>query len=1768
MNTTSFKRTPAQWQAERAAQFASRLTSTQKMFRQASASLTVSAQPFPDATRLLDGNFISNEALEKLKKEWPEGHDILTNRGFDAYNKAVTKAQGQTIDIKGEYKALTGRQKEPLPPTGAKGVRGGRPYGKALREAGFDKVIDISSRFASGEITAFPKKPGFYAIREKDITVDKGKNESIKTTTLVYARLGDGSLVQVDKSAKVFTRAPVFVPEVKRGGMVVRAGDSGSADYRELIARTAKPEGGTPEYKKWLEKGHPGWKLVTRGEYEEHYAGPFLGLTHEQKEGARKLSKEKGMPYKQALGLVSASGYYDPEAIVKLPGPSGYGIFDPSTGKRVWGKLTPEVTSAIKKLKPFEKVAGVYDLAALFSKGDTQQRIAAGVVFGQDFEDYVKAQKDWEADLKKNFPDLYKTYKEQGIEVYSHEVRNIEERLRQQEQALARLKDYEMGNGLRPGYSPKYDVFTYLRDHPGDWQTLQQAGYDEITAKEWNKAIQVIPKDCWAPDGQLDMVKVQQAVWHGTDRKAFEILDIDLSAVVPQGATATEISEWLSEGGKVKWGNPQYEQIFRAATRVDVDVFAYGPPHITTPEKTRKWWESLSKNDQEKVASAYRTELKEIEAFPTELAGKTVELAGRLPEPVRVPVTGAATVMATGLTTGLVGAGIGSVVPGLGTGAGFLVGLGAGMAGGTVLVAIPYIDPKSGKQFTQLLDTGSGKVIKSQEDFANALSDQPHLQQVPGDFARAAYDIFTSVGAVIPLAMLGATTHVRSGDLDKTVGEMARIGGGVLIFPVILAVEAVADPWRGIPYAAGAAATFFISPKALLKMAKDIGVRIDPRGLAAQDMALEMNISRIATDPLMTPAKLRAFTEAFEKQVLKAAKTGHDLPIFDIEGRQIGHVSPLQRFLPDTVYSVGQDIAAIERGTKAGKLTVGETVVKPGESAHAEFLWTSPQAAFEFAKGEGLVTAYRVTPKDIIWRGDDGIWRQGDTALPKGQQRLLQGIWEIKDNSARRDALYKANEEGKLPQGLLLGPFKGYSTPIKFEYELAFTKGTDLYTTPQPWYGKYVKDAGTGTTYTIDPISGKTMPVYWFATKSALKGGKGVPALNTTYTAKAYSVFVQSLRNLTRLGRRPIKVSVLEEGRAFSPIKSYFSALEVKTIQDVAKGFLKRETKLEPGEARQMLTQEQQGARLMLELGKDRPAFEKQFDLKAVESLEDFKPETLKEIEGILKDYDAHIYGSFVEYLYGLTKKAGDLDLAAKNYKGLAEKLADVIAKDEKIKAKVELVPKGQIGKTGSIIPSIAKVGDIGSVVKLAEHLQEHSYGLRGGEPMIANGIKVEPLGNQILNRVDALMRSGLIEDAGRITRFKDIAKLEADVMYLVEQMKKRGELDRAKATQDALEGFLQNYATRRYNELVTEKVINDNLGEIKTWQKEINALAQDKAEARGEKTPSSEDMARASEEVLAKKLKERGINRAEAEELLKRGREELGVTEEPYIFNLRRALAAMAGEAAAREMQQRQEKELSYRYGREKARAEGKPEPEPKTREAGYGPAEGLYAPYGPERPYGPEKPYGPERPYGTEKPIKTYRPLPLEGEYKGLKGTKPVRTSRGTAAQKKEARRQEFAGATTWKQGFGWWAVKEPYAGKEDAMFFKGTPPPNAKIIKGGAKSAFRSIQQISGRSPEDLKIDLGFQDILISKAKKKPGAAGAIRFRPDPGQKTTGDITVTSTPRGKPRVTRGTVDESTPVMPPLGQTKMSRGIAEMIGSVDAKIVDGKPKIKVKRL
>jgi len=100
-------------------------------------------------------------------------------------------------------------------------------------------------------------------------------------------------------------------------------------------------------------------------------------------------------------------------------------------------------------------------------------------------------------------------------------------------------------------------------------------------------------------------------------------------------------------------------------------------------------------------------------------------------------------------------------------------------------------------------------------------------------------------------------------------------------------------------------------------------------------------------------------------------------------------------------------------------------------------------------------------------------------------------------------------------------------------------------------------------------------------------------------------------------------------------------------------------------------------------------------------------------------------------------------------------------------------------------------------------------------------------------------------------------------------------------------------------------------------------------------------------------------------------------------------------------------------------------------------------------------------------------------------------------------------------WRQGFGWWVIKPPYQTNEDIYFVYGDDssklPAGVKLVRGGPGSAYRAIQALGYVPASEIKLDLGFQDVIIRRP-STPGRPGAITYIPDRHGRTRHSISVT--------------------------------------------------------
>jgi len=133
-------------------------------------------------------------------------------------------------------------------------------------------------------------------------------------------------------------------------------------------------------------------------------------------------------------------------------------------------------------------------------------------------------------------------------------------------------------------------------------------------------------------------------------------------------------------------------------------------------------------------------------------------------------------------------------------------------------------------------------------------------------------------------------------------------------------------------------------------------------------------------------------------------------------------------------------------------------------------------------------------------------------------------------------------------------------------------------------------------------------------------------------------------------------------------------------------------------------------------------------------------------------------------------------------------------------------------------------------------------------------------------------------------------------------------------------------------------------------------------------------------------------------------------------------------------------------------------------------------------------------------EEPREGYREEHREDHKEDHQGYLYTRLSPSQKDQQEKNLREAFRGGTAWKQGIVYWVGKPPYKTIDDwHAFHKKNLPPEVRIVSGGPKSAYRSIQAMGYEVPENLTLKLGFQKITIRSPSTEPGKEGAIEYSP---------------------------------------------------------------------
>jgi hypothetical protein len=1663
---TKFKKTPAQWQAQRAAQFAQRLTAVQQFFKQ--QGIQTGQQPSPDATQLPDGNWVSKENLEKLKQEWPEGYDILTQQGFTAYGEAVNKAEKtykSTQALLDKYNALSDKAKTPVPYTTPE-------YQKYMTYPDpFKGVIEAKSEKGIG------KTPGFYQVNQKKLISSKGK----------YAETMGYMVTPKSKPQKVLT--------------------SVTTKYEITTTLYARKEDGS---------------LVKLGEstqpYTKFYEPSNLGATHEQMMGASKLAKEiEGLSYKEALGLVSASGYYDKDAIVKVNPDTRLPVKE--TEKGIWATYTPEVANALKKLTPFLKSGGIisnpqdYDWNSIIQSKDTKITIAARKAFNLAPDTLQGVKKAIDAD-----PELGKALATKGWEGYSDlihakQMGSIHEYLESVASYVSMKSKLNQFKVTNPDGTIGYDVVAFLRKYPDQVDEVERY-FPEGTAEEALKFNKEFERTAKVQELYGETTWVNTA----TGKK---ITDEEHRVLAANSGRYNLDEGYRLAGTSIKRGST--EVTYGYDPNKDINMYVKDMPALVLSVDP-KWQELRNRPDTDPEKIAYKQkwidEVVDVAMFAAAAATPyTMGGISWLGKAMTIPKMGLRTVPALVLNKVVKGAVIFSKAAALGPMA-YTMARGVDAARVSQLNVdfqkfdkLPLVEKnkwadKAGypADYKKLTDEQKAVVLlayskphdatdkewiqsisqnlEKMQDYASKGSDwlQEHTPapvSVPVRFAGGAMvGIVEQAGYAVSIPLL-ASMLASAAPRGTAPALLKDIKTGMVDFFVkVLPAAIVADPALAAGRITG---LFILSPKSMLKLSKAGLARFNPRYVPERAMAIEPSTVRLRFDKvgeflkLMPKERMRLTEKAIDRLLAgdkevniagaKVTMTVKNVPWQELVGHSLWNFSDRPLEPGSKVYTSPQ--AAIRFGlmTSTGKAIKGvvlnEIRVPEGYRAKMEKVLSKGETELESIFGKEV--KYEEIPG---WTGK-GISANVEMGAYPIRRFTILGL-----KSAAKPITPAKLAEVRLlaTKEAFVDTFLGWNERMKIVKD-AFTTAPKV---------KRIADSIEKLERATPEATGKYGEITNIRQPVPHPSGKG--SMHSRVTAVVFNGKgdVMLVKDVTEqsfgLPGGQVDVKWRPGQMGFKTLPNGRKAL---TFEGAAHGQVKSETGIGLDKVRYLDTYMGKvndyalsGSRIYDALAKtDR------FKLKKSEIQDALWWDGKSEVT---------VYPASYDILKGLAKKY-DFDMSK-------VKIDDSFAVLNKARDKA--IVKRLVKNKPITDSDIAKLNKT-ELKSLRKQLYDAA---KGRQPQLADWLlgeePIAELAELLHGRRKATKLSLSSEARANITRLREKAAKttntrEAARLRREAQMLEKQARDELKAAERQLADYYDTYGRDIYrSDVYTDRYIY--------WLERLaRVLGRPAAEVYSRLAPPRLDTLR--EEYLS------SVARSETPRVA------------PYQA---RAIPAVSRQRAGKYAGQTY-KAPSYKGAPVKA-----PPPKP---------------------------PYG-QRPG----PVPAPRPEPPPP-------TKPIPA--GTQARK-EARRQEFAGATTWKQGFGWWAVKEPYSSPDDVAFFYGEPPPDAQIVKGGVRSAFRSIQSVTGKTPDDLKIDLGIQDILISSPKKKPGAPGAIRFKPDPKQKTRGDITITSTGRGEPRVTVAMVEERLPA-PQLGSNKMPADVAEKIGSYNVKVTpDGKIKKGLRRL
>jgi len=408
----------------------------------------------------------------------------------------------------------------------------------------------------------------------------------------------------------------------------------------------------------------------------------------------------------------------------------------------------------------------------------------------------------------------------------------------------------------------------------------------------------------------------------------------------------------------------------------------------------------------------------------------------------------------------------------------------------------------------QLMNSGMAEDVAM--GIAKATTETQSFGLYAGNFVL---DVAKTMGATLPLTLVGSQLKFADNRIPSSVVDMAELGGGMVMFPIVFAGDTAKNLLEGkyvqtAGEVTGLGLTMVFGAKDIIRMAKRSN-RVLPNVSDYSAVSIEATLGINKYDlRAITPStsielanKVMDFmnSRSTKESILDAFENGMTIKMSTPDGIIDVKITPMNAIRPELTYSVTDMANAAKGGAilddiyNRGGITSKE--VPTGDVGTSIYMSTQP--ALNFMGQNGMIIGFIRSSKDL--------------------QRLPQEIIDKLDWSdldGAKAELAKLYRDGKLEAGMY-PVMKWWGREYKIvEWEMWTTPGFKTYNIPIDQIPSWAKEEGvpTAVTYINSPVNaglvkaGDKIPVFWQITENALKEGRRIPSLKEKYLAELLSV--------------------------------------------------------------------------------------------------------------------------------------------------------------------------------------------------------------------------------------------------------------------------------------------------------------------------------------------------------------------------------------------------------------------------------------------------------------------------------------------------------------------------------------------------------------------------------------------------------------------------------------------------------------------------------------